>query len=139
MRNRAIILDDNASIRNILWTFFNKRGYEVFSFPDPQLCPLHTLQACPCPAESSCADIIVSDVKMENGNGVDFLERLIQKGCRQRHFALMSGNFSEADQVRARRLNCRLFSKPLDIAQLTAWVEEVERATPVGRTLHNWA
>jgi CheY-like chemotaxis protein len=138
MRHRAVILDDNASIRNLLWTFFDSRGYEVFAFPDPQLCPLHTLHECPCPAESSCADIFVSDVKMENGNGIEFLETLIQKGCRQRHFALMSGNFSEADQARAKRLNCKLFPKPLDIAQLTAWLEEVERSIPAGRILHNW-
>jgi hypothetical protein len=75
---------------------------------------------------------------MVNGNGIDFLEQLVQKGCKQRHFALMSGDFSDADLARASRLGCTLFKKPLDMALLMAWVEEVERSIPSGRTLFNW-
>lgn len=135
MRLRAVILDDSPTLRKVLWTLFKGRGYEVFAFPDPVLCPLHAVRECPCPPSTCCADVIVSDVNMEGGNGVDFFEQLVQKGCKQRHFALMSGNFSEADLARASRLNCRLFTKPLDMAQLTAWVEEVEGLIPSERTL----
>lgn len=138
MRHRAIILDDNSSIRKTLRAFFDGRGYEVFTFPDPELCPLNVVHECPCPPATSCADIIVSDLKMANVNGIDFLEQLIQKGCRQCHFALMSGYFSESVYARAERLNCRLFRKPLDLGQLTAWVEEVERSIPKERQLFEW-
>jgi len=75
---------------------------------------------------------------MIDGNGIDFLEQLVQKGCKQQHFALMSGNFSEVDRARASRLNCKLFAKPLDMAQLTAWIEEVERLIPSERALFDW-
>lgn len=138
IRHRAVILDDNSTIRKVLWNLFDGRGYEVYTFPDPGLCPLHEVRECPCPPASSCADVIVSDLNMVNGNGIDFLEQLVQKGCKQRHFALMSGDFSDADLARASRLGCTLFKKPLDMALLMAWVEEVERSIPSGRTLFNW-
>jgi len=138
MRRRAIIFDDDHLVRFSLWHLFDRRGYEVFTFPEPGLCPLHVVQQCPCPANTSCTDLIISDVNMHATNGIDFLEQLIQKGCRQRHFALVSGNFSETDLARASRLGCRLFSKPVDIAQLSEWIEEVEKSTPLERTLFNW-
>jgi hypothetical protein len=75
---------------------------------------------------------------MNGTNGIDFLEGLIQKGCRQRHIALMSGNFTEADLARAARLGCTAFSKPLVIPSITAWAEEIERAIPPERKLFNW-
>ena len=138
MRHRAVIFEDDALIRFALWKLFDDRGYEVFTFPEPGMCPLHVARECPCPADTSCSDLIISDVNMHGANGIDFLERLIQKGCRQRHIALMSGSFSEADLTRASRLGCTPFSKPLAMAALTAWVEEIERSIPPERKLFTW-
>lgn len=138
MRRRAVIFEDDALIRFALWKLFDERGYEVFTFPEPGMCPLHVFRECPCPADTSCADLIISDVNMSGTNGVDFLERLMQKGCRQRHIALMSGNFSEADLASGLQLGCVFFTKPLDIAQLTAWIEKAERSIPSERKLFDW-
>ena len=137
-RYRAVILDDNSTIRKVLWSFFDRLGYEVFAFPDPVTCPLHVFRACPCPPSARCADVIVSDLHMLDGSGIDFLERLVQKGCQQPHFALMSGDFSDEDLARASRLGCALFNKPLDMVQFTRWVKEAERLIPPKRTLHDW-
>ena len=68
-------------------------NYEVITFPEPGVCPLHVSLRCPCADGTSCSDLIVSDVNMLGQNGIDFVEQLINKGCRQRHFALMSGAF----------------------------------------------
>jgi len=138
MRHRAVIIDDNSLIRFALWQLFDRRGYEVFTFPEPGLCPLHVIGECPCPLDTRCADIIISDVNMHAANGIDFVEELIRKGCKQPHFALISGSFSETDIARGTRLGCKLFSKPLDMAPLLAWVEEVEGAVPSRRMLFNW-
>ena len=138
MRRRAVIFDDNDLIRFSLWHLFDQRGYEVFTFPEPCLCPLHVVQECPCPGDSSCADLIISDVNMLERSGIDFIERLMEKGCRQRHFALMSGAFTDPDRARAARLGCAVFEKPVDMEALTAWVESVEKSIPAERILFDW-
>jgi DNA-binding response OmpR family regulator len=138
MRRRAVIFEDDALIRFALWKLFDDRGYEVLTFPEPGMCPLHVVRECPCPANTSCADLIISDVNMSGTNGIDFLEGLIRKGCKQRHFALMSGAFSDADLVRAAHMGCALFSKPLEMDVLKTWVEAVEQSILPERQLHNW-
>ena len=75
---------------------------------------------------------------MLDGSGLEFLEHLVQKGCRQPQLALMSGDYSDEDLARAFRLGCALFSKPLDMAQFARWVEEAERLIPSKRTLYDW-
>jgi CheY-like chemotaxis protein len=127
-------------VKDVRARFFENddRGYEVVTFPEPGLCPLHVVQECPCPAGTTCTDLIISDVNMSGTNGIDFVEGLIQKGCRQRHIAIMSGNFSEADLARTSRFGCTLFSKPLAMDALTAWVEEAERSIPAERKLYDW-
>ena len=77
-------------------------------------------------------------LNMHGTNGIDFLEVLIQKGCRQRHIALMSGNFSDTDLARAAKIGCALFAKPLELDAITAWVEVVEKSIPSERVLYNW-
>lgn len=139
MRRRAVIFDDDDGVRFSLRYLLDGRGYEVFTFPEPAVCPLYAVEKCPCPAETSCADLIISNVNMHAINGIDFLEQLIQKGCRQRHFALISGAFSEGDLARASKAGCVLFSKPLNVAAITAWVEEVEKSIPSERVLYSWA
>jgi len=135
---RAVIFDDNACIRLLLADLFDRRGYEVFAFSEPSLCPLFAVQKCPCPTDANCTDLIISDVNMPGTNGIDFLEQLMQKGCRQQQVALISGSFSEADLARGARLKCRLFNKPLDMKEFTAWVEEVESSILPGRRLFDW-
>jgi CheY-like chemotaxis protein len=139
VRRRAVIFDDDSLIRYALWDLFDGRGYEVFTFPEPGLCPLHVLLQCPCPTGTSCADLILSDVNMHAANGIDYIEQLIQKGCRQRHFALMSGHFFKDDLARGSELGCKLFTKPLDMDQVKDWIEEVERSIPLERVLFDWA
>jgi len=138
MRFRAIIFDDSSLIRFSLWSIFDGRGYEVFTFPDPGLCPLHTSEKCPCPPETKCADVIISDVKMSGINGLDFVEQLIQKGCKRPPIALMSANFSESDRARAAILGCALFTKPFESAEIVGWIEEVERSISSERALFDW-
>jgi DNA-binding response OmpR family regulator len=82
--------------------------------------------------------MIVSDVNMLGNNGIDFIEKLIEKGCKQGHFALMSGAFTDNDRARAAHLGCAVFEKPVDMEALTAWVESVEKSIPPERVLFDW-
>jgi hypothetical protein len=75
---------------------------------------------------------------MLGNNGIDFIEKLIEKGCKQRRFALMSGAVTDSDRERASRLGCAVFEKPVDMEALTAWIESVEKSIPAERVLFDW-
>jgi len=138
MNRRVVIFDDDHLVRFALWDLFDRRGYSVFTFPDPGLCPLYVIDHCPCPSDTRCADLIVSDVHMTDSNGLDFIQVLIQKGCRQPHFALMSGDFSDEDIRRGAQLGCTLFTKPLDFAKVAEWADSAEKVIPPERRLYDW-
>ena len=72
-------------------------------------------------------------------SGIDFMESLVRKGCKQRRFALTSGAFSAADLTRAQNLGCKLLTKPLKMTEVVAWVEAAERTMPADRILYDWA
>lgn len=138
MRLRALIFDDDANIRKTLWFLCDRRGYEIFTFPDPGLCPLHVIDRCPCAPEIACTDIILSDLNMPQVQGLNFVETLVAKGCVVPHIALMSGEWSDADETRAARLGCWLFRKPFSLADITAWLTKVEALVPPDRGLLAW-
>ena len=63
----------------MLHTVSTECGYEVLAFPDPGVCPLHTLAHCQCPRSTICADMVISDVNMLSVSGLDFIEDLLHK------------------------------------------------------------
>ena len=138
MRPRAVVFEDELWIRELLWDVFDQRGYEVFKFPDPGLCPLHAAERCPCPGGTLCADVIISDLRMPNVNGLDFLEALRTKGCQKPRFAMTSGYWTDAEVERARQLGCKVFIKPFQLSEITQWLEEIEPLIVRDRQLLDW-
>ena len=138
MNYRALIFDDMKEIRKMLWKLFDNRGYEVFTFPHPALCPLSEQEVCPCSSEETCADVILSDGNMPIKKGINFLEEQIKKGCRCKHFGLMSGEFSEEDVSKAKSLGIKLFKKPFKLAQIINWLDQIEKDTDQKRKVSDW-
>ena len=138
MKLRVLIFDDDGEIRQLLWTLSDRRGYEVFTFPDPGLCPLHGADTCPCSVNEACADVIISDVKMIDVDGIEFIKGLKEKGCRCQHIALMSGAWTEQDISSANQIGVKLFKKPFELKQLIEWFEEIEKSIDEDRKLANW-
>jgi len=138
LRYRAIVLADDSDIRSLLWTILDIRGYEVFTFPDPGLCPLHSVGECPCPGTTACADLIVSDMRFWEGKDVDFIEQLVHKGCKQNHFALVCDASRDEKVRRAAQLGCAVFPRPLNLTRFLTWLEAVEGTIPKERSLFNW-
>ena len=135
---RVLILDDSEEIRSLLYDFFNKRGYEVFSFPNPAVCPISHEKICPCPTGVACSDFILSDLNMPVQQGIDFLEGQIRKGCKCKNMALMSGDFTENDVERAKSIGLMIFRKPLNIAEILKWIESIEKTIDFDRKLSDW-
>ena len=138
MNYRALIFDDEEEIRKMLWSLFDNRGYEVFTFPNPALCPLSEEEVCPCVDGQACSDIILSDVNMPIKNGLDFLEEQIKKGCRCKHIALMSGAFRDDSVSKAKSLGIKIFKKPFKIAEINNWLDQIEKDIDSERKLSDW-
>ena len=138
MRIRAVIFDDEPQLRLLLWTVLDKRGYEVFAYPEPGMCPLKTAGQCACPPGTICADVIISDVQMPGTNGIDFIQQLLEKECRRPHLALMSGGWTDAGLKRAAQLGCKVFKKPFQVAEFIQWLQQVEKTLSPERRLFDW-
>jgi CheY-like chemotaxis protein len=138
MNYRALVFDDEPAIRKILWMLLDSRGYEVFTFPHPGLCPLSQSDNCPCPKDQACSDVILSDVDMPVKNGFEFIEEQIKKGCRCSHIALMSGSFIKEHFDRADALGITIFSKPFRLSEIEHWLDQIEKDIVPKRKLTDW-
>ncbi len=59
--------------------------------------------------------------------GIDFLEGQMRKGCKCKNMALMSGDFTEHDVVRAKAIGLILLRKPFGITEIFERIENVEK------------
>jgi DNA-binding NtrC family response regulator len=137
-RIRALVFDDNELICSLLWKFLEKRGYEVFTFLDPDSCPLHRTPSCNCPMDHACVDIIITDINMPNVSGLEFIEDQLKKGCKVKNIALMSGKWSDYEVEYAKRLGCQFFRKPFGLDELNEWLDGCEKKIDTNRALSNW-
>jgi len=128
---RAIILDDDPLILSVLTRTLHRLGHDVASYTDPTLCPIYTSKCCPCQNPIFCPHFIISDFDMPHINGILFLEELHKKGCRCRHFAIMSGSsIPKIILERIAGLNVKFFAKPFETAQITSWLRQIEPYAP---------
>ena len=135
---RILIFDDDESIRDMLWRYFDRRGYEVFTFPHPRSCPICEISECTRPLAESCADLIITDLNMPFMRGLDFLQQQRSKGCKVKNLALMTADLEEADRSRAKELGVTVFEKPFLLADLEKWANEAEATIPPNRKLADW-
>ena len=124
---RVLIFEDNNFVRGTLKDFLGEFGYEVFTFEDPIASPLYKKSYCDCRSGKTCADIIISDVNMPFVNGLDFIKGQIQKGCKVKSRALMSGDWTHTNLQIAQNLGCRIFTKPFDIIEIVRWIEDCQK------------
>lgn len=132
-KRRAIIFDDEPIVLEILEMFLSKRGYEVFSFPEPIVCPVFRNNDRHCHNDKPCADIMISDYKMPVMTGFELLKRQKEKGCGLdiRNKAIISGYFDDRDEANIDQLGCAFFRKPFRLEELWTWIKACEERMPL--------
>lgn len=138
MKIRVLLFEDHDLFRSLISSFLRDRGYEVFEFSEAGSCPLYLKGDCPCPLNHSCADIIISDIKMPGITGLDFIENQITQGCKVKHFAVMSFSWTSAQREQARKLGCHILEKPFEREDFDIWLNECEKTINPKRELSDW-
>ena len=110
-----LIVDDEASIRDMLAFFFHKRGFEVLTasnFTEGQACALR-----------STPDLVLSDIKMPDGNGLDLL-RKIKSESPKTPVIMITAHTSTPDAIEAMKAGAvDYIAKPFNIEELALIVD----------------
>jgi CheY-like chemotaxis protein len=134
---RAVVFDDEAIILDVFRTFLTRRGYEVLTYHEPTACPLYQDHAGGCAELVPCADIIITDFKMPQMDGVELLRRQSRRGCSvdARNRAIISGGDESEIQSEVGELGCAFFRKPIRFEELSRWLGECEQRMDLSQPL----
>lgn len=135
---RIVLIEDNDNLRTILELLLTRRGYEVFSFSNPTICPLQLQPKCRCDRHQACTDVILTDLDMPEMDGIQFIKNIKKKNCKCRHVAVMSGDLNAEAMYQAVKLGCSAFEKPFDKGMLFNWLDNIERTGQYTRELCDW-
>ncbi len=136
MGMRILLLEDNTVTRTMLQNTFERHGWEVLSFPDPADCPLYCITSCSCPVAEECVNVIVTDFEMPRMNGCFFVEKLLQKGCRVKHLALLTAAQDTAVVEHAKGLGFVVFNKTEPLLALINWLEDIDAVLRAKRVVN---
>ena len=126
---RAIIFDDEELFLNTLKKWFSHKNYEVFTFNKPIVCPIYEKRTDNCMKVNPCADVIITDFKMPEMNGIELLQYQSQRGCKLdiRNKAIISGYIDDESRKAIEKLGCSFFEKPLELSLISDWLNTCEK------------
>ncbi len=122
MKKHIMIIDDEECLRDSFRMFLEGEGHRVETREAPPAgCPLERES---CRPANGCPDALIIDQHLNGCKGIDYLERLQRRSCRDTiaRKVLLSASLSESDRHRALSLGCDVASKPWTFAQLEAWL-----------------
>jgi two-component system response regulator AtoC len=105
-----LVVDDDDDLRDALQWYFNNIGYQV-------LCASSGDSALPMVRDAHI-DLVVSDIRMPNGDGIHLLKNIRALGTLAPPVILVSA-YSEMDETTASAAGAfAFFAKPLDLDAL---------------------
>jgi FixJ family two-component response regulator len=133
-RTRILIFDDDTVFRRALARFLCAADFEVVAFAAAEYC-VTPPGRCACGDGIRCMDIILTDLEMPGVNGADFLRSLVASGCRCPHVAILTGLSLSRALPASLPPVVRVFTKPVDWAALTEWLNSCRRTSVAARRL----
>jgi YesN/AraC family two-component response regulator len=128
-KKRAIVYDDEPLILGLLSDILSLKDYEVFSFSEPQVCPIYKDNIESCDNLHPCADVLITDIMMPGINGIDLLLKQAQRGCKIdiRNKAVISGTLTYDYKKMITDMNIKYFHKPFAFSDINNWLDECEQ------------
>jgi DNA-binding response OmpR family regulator len=131
---RVLVAEDDPAMRDLLALVIQDRGYQVATVSTGS--ELRSLLSEPDP--KGHFDLIVTDVKMPDGSGLDVIDQLRQHGDSTP--ALIVTAFPQDDiRQRARDLEVRLLAKPFDLDALLSAVDWAIRSNAPHQWKARWS
>ena len=135
---RAIIIEDDEALKELLSEILHLRGYDIHVFDTPEICPLQLMPKCRCHENERCADILLSDINMPVITGLEFVRNQKDKGCKCPNLALISGDWGAERLSEAEKLGCKTFPKPYSVQEINDWLDDVEKNIDLSIELRDW-
>ena len=132
---RIFLFEDEDMVRTLIVEFLEKKGYEVFAYSDPS--KFNNKCICNKDQNITCADFLITDIKMPNITGVKFLENQIGKNCRIGNIAFISAYWTLEDLDYAGKIGAAIFHKPFNIIELNKWLDSCREKIQDERVLGN--
>jgi CheY-like chemotaxis protein len=134
---RAVLIDDQEIVVNVLRDYLLTRNYEVLSYTNPAACPIHDVKGNYGCMDNPCADVIITDFKMPGMNGLELLREQSAYGCKltKENKAVMSGYIDEESHEQIQHLGHAFFQKPIAFSRLAAWLDDCEKRVDLSRPL----
>jgi len=120
MKRRILLFENDNDLRSLLAGYLKSRGFHVSAFESPHA--FYAKSCGSCREATSCGYAILSDVRMPELSGIDFVRLLQSRGCPIRNLALMSGMWSRPDLELASHLGCHVFRKPFSLREVAQWL-----------------
>jgi CheY-like chemotaxis protein len=135
----VIIYENDIATLNTLKSFFATRGYEVYAYNDPQVCPLHESLANSCEKNYLCADLVISEFKLPNMTGIELFQLQSKRGCRLENKMKAISSFYSDDELlkMCNDMGCKFFKKPFEVPALAGWVTECEKLYDLSQPLND--
>jgi CheY-like chemotaxis protein len=135
MKLRVLVFDDKESILVALKRYLEIHGHEVICAHEPTACK--AFQGKVCNHGYPCGDILLTDNKMPNMTGLEFIEHMRNRGCKglSQNKIVMSGFFSKDDIDKAYELGCHILNKPIIMEEIEELIEKIQKTILPDRKL----
>ncbi|HEX2671867.1 MAG TPA: response regulator [Polyangiaceae bacterium] len=131
---RVVLAEDDAAMREMLAVVLSEAGYQVTTVSDGAELARFLRELAP----SARFDLIVTDVNMPGGSGLDVIDQLRQNGDDTPVIVVTA--FPQKDILeRAHELGLRLLAKPFELDTLRAAVDWAIRANAPHQWRLSWS
>jgi len=123
----ALVIEDNDINRDLLVEIFREKDFLVAAYSNAlDFLSEHGLEK--CSQQIGCFDFILTDNRLPEMNGLEFLARLDQLGCKvpMHRTGVISGEWSKMDLEITQRLGYRVFHKPGPVQEIFDWIDEAK-------------
>ena len=133
---RVALIDSDPMAFSRLSDSLLQMGHEVESYKHPL--DLSLRPACHGSSSPSCHDVVLADIVTIGEGHIDRLHELCGGGCRCSHIGLMTEHgMSETDLMRVAKFGARVFLKPIEVPEVSAWLKVVVTRQQAGKTVNS--